>query len=93
MVLVTQNSVDKDGQHFRLSLFLKHISDNVQRYPVLKEMLEVILVDFGTDVTLPPIQKLPSIRMPDLAHMPLMRIIRVPPSVAQVGCCVVCQST
>lgn len=85
MVLVTQNSVDKDGQHFRLSLFLKHISDNVKRYPALKGMLEVILVDFGTDVNLPPIHKLPSIRIPDLAHMPLMRVIRVPPSVTKVS--------
>jgi len=83
-VLATQNSLDSAGQHLRLSIFLKNLRDNVEKYPVLQTALEVIIIDFNSDMSMPAIDEMPSVTIPNMDHMPVVRVLRVPGRMVQV---------
>ena len=88
-IVLTIHNADSQGNHFRLSHFLKMVAENAQAYG-LRDSLEIILVDYNPDMAQPALLAAPTVAWPRREWLPLVRALRVPPEAHEVSLCCVC---
>jgi hypothetical protein len=82
-LMLATNNEDTTGQHLRLSHFLKNMAAYTAKYN-LHDAVELIIVDYNSNPALPPLWEAPSLVLPDLKDLPLVRFITVTHSMHKV---------
>lgn len=79
-IIISIHNVDQLGNHYRLSHFLKMLADNTQRFQ-LHKVVELLIVDYNPNMDKETLYNAPTVSWPPLARLPLIRVLRIPPSV------------